>query len=70
VSDQSSFLFTLVRYLAPKAGQIDVRSSKHVIGYDLSSITPALVGPLPTFVSAAQHHGGSSPQTSVLRLSL
>jgi hypothetical protein len=57
--------FSLVRHHAPTAGQIEIRSSKHVIGY-LSGVTPALVGPLPTFVSTVQHRGGSSPQGRTL----
>jgi hypothetical protein len=51
--------FSFVRHHAPTAGQIEVRSSKHVIGY-LSGVTSALVGPFPTFVSTVQHHGESS----------
>jgi hypothetical protein len=47
--------FSFVRHLAPTAGQIEVRYSKHIIGC-LSGATAALVGPLPTFVSTVQHH--------------
>jgi hypothetical protein len=54
--------FSFVRHHAPTAGQIEVRFSKHVISY-LSGVTPALVGPFPTFVSTVQHHGGSSPRS-------
>ncbi len=52
--------FSLVRHHAPTAGQIEVRSSKHVIGY-LGGVTAALIGPSPTFISTGQHHGGLSP---------
>jgi hypothetical protein len=47
--------FSLMPHHAPTAGQIEVRYSKHIIGY-LSGVTPALVGLLPTFVSTVQHH--------------
>ena len=53
--------FSLLGHGAPMAGQIEVRSSKHVIGY-LSGITPALIGPLPTFVSTVQYHGQEAPK--------
>src|SRR6266566_8849823 len=52
--------FSLVRHHSPTASQIEVRSSKDVIGY-LSSVMPALIGPLSAFVSTVQHHGGSPP---------
>jgi hypothetical protein len=42
--------FSLVRHHAPTASQIEVGSSKDVIGY-LSSVMPALIGPLSAFVS-------------------
>jgi len=42
--------------LSPTAGQIEVRTSKHVI-YS-GGITSALVGPLPTVVCTAQHVAG------------
>jgi hypothetical protein len=49
----------LVRHHSPTASQIEVRSSKDVIGY-LSSVMPALIGPLSAFVSTVQlriaHH--------------
>jgi hypothetical protein len=51
--------FSLVRHHSPTASQIEVRSSKDVIGY-LSSVMPALIGPLSAFVSTVQlriaHH--------------
>jgi hypothetical protein len=47
--------FSLVRHLAPTASQIEVRYSKYIISC-LSGATPALVDPLPTFVSTIQHH--------------
>jgi len=47
--------FSFVRHDAPTAGQIEVRYSKHIIGY-LSGATAALVCPLPTLVSTVQHH--------------
>jgi hypothetical protein len=62
----SFFLFKrsgLVRHHAPTASQIEVRSSKDVIGY-LSSVTPALLGPSLALVSTVEHHGGSSPQVT------
>jgi len=52
--------FSLLRYRPPTASQIEVRSSKDVIGY-LSSVMPALIGPLSAFVSTVEHHGGSPP---------
>jgi hypothetical protein len=63
----SFFLFprsSLLRHHAPTASQVEVRSSKHVIGY-FSSGTPALVGPSPALVSTVQHHGGSSPRRPI-----
>jgi hypothetical protein len=62
ISRPKFFLFeqlSLLGHRAPMAGQIEVRSSKHVIGY-LSGITPALIGPLPTFVSTV--HGREAPK--------
>jgi hypothetical protein len=47
--------FSFVRHLAPTAGQIQIRYSKHIIGC-LSGAMATLVGPLPTFVSTVQHH--------------
>jgi hypothetical protein len=41
----------LVCHLEPKAGQIEIRCSKHVISYYLSGITATLVSSLPTFVN-------------------
>ena len=46
--------FSFVRHLAPTAGQIEVRYPKQIIGC-LNGATAALVGPLQTFVSTAQH---------------
>src|ERR1700747_3568000 len=54
------FLFQrsgLVRHDAPTTSQIEVRSSKDIIGF-LSGVTPALLGPSPAFVSTIEHHGG------------
>jgi hypothetical protein len=47
--------FSFVRHLAPTAGQIEVRYSKHIICF-LSGAMATLVLPLPTFVSTVQHH--------------
>jgi hypothetical protein len=58
------FLFSLVRHHAPTVSQIEVHSSKHIIGH-LSSVMPALIGPLSAFVSTVEHHGGSSPRRSI-----
>jgi hypothetical protein len=44
---------SLVRHHAPTAGQIEVRSSKHVISY-LTGVTPTFVGLSPKFVSTVQ----------------
>jgi hypothetical protein len=51
-----------VRHLAPTAGQIEVRYSKHIIGC-LSGATAALVGP---FADIRQH--GSAPLLSLTPL--
>ena len=48
------FLFSLVRHHAPTVSQIEV-----------SSVMPALIGPLSAFVSTVEHHGGSSPRRSI-----
>jgi hypothetical protein len=45
-ADIAAKLLTLMKPHAPPAGQIEVCSSKHIIGY-LSDVAPALIGSLP-----------------------